>query len=625
MEAEEVNFSALLNGDEEIPEKYPITDIDKFYKECYNYYIERGYYTILTKLVGKNIFQAISIFFYFIVNLCINWDVVFLNVNKPLLQYPNKSTFWYYFILFSIVILTLQLMASILYSFRYAFYMRKIRYFYNKVFCIEDSSLTFLKWKDIEQQIIHMKNNNKFNFIRKKIEPLSIVKRITRRKNYMILLLQSKYLKNYYISNELFEYIDYAFITFTESYQLDRQYLESKKLYYWLKIISIVNFILIPFKLLYVIILFILTNAESLYTKRDIVGNRYWNEKEFYLYNEYNHLFKNRMNKAGLYMNLWIIKNPNSVIDSILTFVISVSSCIVSLLTPIIVFNSTLSEYIIQGNTVIWHLAFFSTLIILSRKYLLQEQSKILRHEKLKDKIMYYTCNNIGNNVSNNISNNVNETREVTYKNEQVFNPNTLELKLIYKQYLQLYSYTIVIFLKNIYSIFTLPFIFNRLANSYLSIGNYMIRSTVNTEFDGDMCLYSDFENIDVLRSLNNEDKHEELNEKDNILMERSLRLYITRNTQWYNNYKNLLDTKHGCQMLYNIDKTGKFNKFDKGEKNSIKIKRKHSSDSDSPERKDILNYNSDEDNALINSNIFNSSQSNPLEDNSTVLQDNIV
>jgi len=85
MEAEEVNFSALLNGDEEIPEKYPITDIDKFYKECYNYYIERGYYTILTKLIGKNIFQAISIFFYFIVNLCINWDVVFLNVNKPLL------------------------------------------------------------------------------------------------------------------------------------------------------------------------------------------------------------------------------------------------------------------------------------------------------------------------------------------------------------------------------------------------------------------------------------------------------------------------------------------------------------------------------------------------------------
>lgn len=597
--SEEINLSSLLGEGEETLEKYPIVDIDKFYRELYNYYIERGYYTIITKLIGRNIFQFISIFFYFVITLCINWEVVFFNEKKVLFELPTYRGFWYYFIIFSMIILSLQLLGNIIYSIQYGLYMRKISYFYNKIFCIEDSSLTFLKWSDIEFQIVNMKNNDKFPYIRKSIESLSIVKRINRRKNYLILLLRSNYLKNYYISNELIDYLNFFLIQFNEAYLLDRQYLESKKLYFWLKFISIVNVLLIPFKFLHVIILFILMNAESLYTKRDIIGNRHWQETEFYLYNEYTHLFKNRMNKASYYMNLWIIKNPNSVIDSILTFIISVSSCIVSLFTPIILFNSTLSDYRIHGNTIIWYLACFSSLIILSRKYLLNDQTKVLSHNKLKEKVEFYSCSDQLKHEE--------QLEPLKYKNDQVFNTNLTKLKIKYKEYLQLYSYTIVIFLKNVWSIFTLPFILNKLANSYLLIGNYMIRSTQNT-IDGDMVEYSDFENIDVLRELGNK---EEIVEKENTIeMKRSLKLYIMRNQEWYNNYKKNLKEKYGNEILYDIEI---FNK--KINKKDVKINEE--------QKKDSPKYNREEDSDLLNSNLFHSE--NKIDDTSTVITINEI
>ena len=596
MEDNEINFSALLNGSEgeEIKEKYPIIDIDKFYTELYNYYIERGYYTIMAKLIGKNLFQAITILFYFIVNLCINWNVVFFNTSSnKLFEYSNTNSVWYYFIYLSIIILTLQLIASIIYSVKYINYMKKIRYFYNKIFCIEDSSLTFLKWSDITKQLVDMKNNNKFPYIRKKIDELSIVKRITRKKNYIILLVKSSYLENYYISTELLEYLNYIFMAFTESYKLDHNYLESKKLYYWLKTISIINFILIPFKLLYIIILFVLTNAESLYTKRDVIGNRHWTNKEFYLYNEYDHLFKNRMNKAGFYMNLWITKHSTPIINAILTFIISISSCIVSLFTPIIIINSTLSEYQIHGNTIIWYLACFSSIIILCRKYLLHEQTKSLSHNKLREKILFYTQKD---------ENNKNDS----YKNE---NNNIILLKLTYKEFLELYVYTIVIFFKNIYSIFTLPFIFNKLANSYLPISNYMIRSTYTDPLDGDICMFSNFENIEKLRSLGSSNDSDEEKNKEEKIMEKSIRIYITRNKDWYNNYKDGLNTKYSCKMLYDINKKGNIITTElKKIENKI--------------RNIEINYNEEEDNDLLNSNLFSLSQNN-IEDTSTILQEN--
>lgn len=575
--SEEINLSSLLGEGGETLEKYPIIDIDKFYIEVYNYYIERGYYTIITKLIGKNLFQGISILFYFIITLCINYNVIFFNNKSILFEYPTYKGYWYYFIMLSISILSFQLIRNIIYSIQYALYMRKISYFYNKIFCIEDNSLTFLKWSDIEFQIVNMKKNDKFPYIRKNIEALSIVKRITRKKNYLILLLRSQYLKNYYISNDLINYLYFFIICFDESYRLDQKYLESKKLYYWLKFVSIVNFILIPFKFLHVIILFILINAESLYTKRDVIGNRLWTETEFYLYNEYTHLFKNRMNKASFYMNSWIIKNPNSIIDSLLTFIISISSCIVSLLTPIILFNSTLSEYLLHGNTIIWYLACFSTLIIVCRKYLLQDQTKIMTHNKLKEKIDFYTC------YSENEEKNK-ELKELKYKDDQVFNENLTRLKIKYKEYLQLYPYTIIIFLKNVWSIFTLPIILNRLANSYLSIGNYMVRSTENT-IDGDMCIYSDFENIEVLRELN-------INNND---MKKSLKLYIVRNQEWYKNYQKILENKYGNKIVYDIDRKGNIN---------TKI--------DSP------TFNKEEDADLLNSNLFHSE--GKIDDTSTIL-----
>ena len=541
-ENENVNFDLLLNS-EDYSEKYPITDIDMFYTGLYNYYIERGYYSIVIKSIGKLLFNIVNMASFFVITLCINWYNVIKSTRLQLFEFDIDKTnkFWLYFVLGTIIMLSIQLILNTIYTIKHIYYMKKIRYFYNKIFCISDDSLTFLKWNQIESLLLNMKNEGKFEYIRKEISNLSITKRIMRKQNYIILLLESKYLNKYYISEELINQLNFLLLIFNDKYLLNKEYLQSKSCYYWLKIFSVINLILIPFKLLYIIMIFFLTNMEALYTNKDVVGNRHWIEKHFYLYNEYTHLLKNRLARASYYMDLWVLKNPNTILDSILIFIISLSGSIISLFTPIIIINGQFGEYLIWGNPILWYVACFTTIIIISRKYLSKVQQNYdntkYTHNKLKEKILFYTCKDepkIPDKFYNQINNNI------RFIKDEVLNKDMMLTQLVYKNFSQLYTYTIINFIKNIYSIFTLPYILNILSNSHLSVGDYIIKHTI-TDIDGDMCIFSDFENI----------------KSDDVTFKKSLVIFTNRNKEFKNEINDILldlNDKKENSIIYNPD-----------------------------------------------------------------------
>lgn len=592
---ENVNYTSLIYS-EDISEKYPITDIDNFYTELYNYYIERGFYPLIIKTLGKLLFKFVSIFCFFIITLCINWNIVFYpspgreqqKINLFEFDSTKTNKIWLYYSFGTISILIFQLIYEFLYSVKYLWNMKQIRYFYNTVFCIDDNSLTFLKWSDIQYQLVNMKYNEKFPYIRKDITQLSMTQRILRKHNYLTLILNSKYLYKYYISDDMIVYINNLLLNFNKDYTLNKNYLTTKSLYYWLKIHSIINFVLIPFKLLYTIISFLLMNMEVLYTNKDIIGNRNWTDRYFYLYNEYSHLRKYRLNKASYYMNIWIFKNPNTVLDTLLIFIISISSCIISILAPIIVLNAQLSDYIIFGNPLLWYIACFTTIIIISRRYLskVQDTSTIkYTHEKLKENILFYTCVE---------SPNIPEGNNIQYVGNMILHRNIILFNLVYAQLLQLYNYSIVHFLRNVYSIILNPIILNRLANSHLSLSDFIIKHTYNT-IDGDMCIYSDFENINYL-----------VGNEGNELLGKSIKMYINRNKNWYKEYQSELE--NDGVILPNIKESpGREDRKDEKIKEVKEIK-----------------YNKDEDDILLQSDLF---ISKIIEETSTIIneQDNIV
>jgi hypothetical protein len=596
-----INFNSLIDS-EDITEKYPILDIDLFYTGLYNYYIERGYYSIICKSMSKIMFKIISIICFFISTLCIDWYVVLQHSNNQLfvLDFNNTNKVWLYYIMGTIIIISIQLIYNIMITIKYIFYMKTMRYFYNKIFYIDDNSLAFLKWSDIEYQLLNMKYNEKFPYIRKNIEPLSIVKRILRKQNYIILLLQSKYLQ-YHITDEIITYLNFIFLLFDDNCNLNKEYLKSKSLYYWLKILSGINLCLIPFKFIYTIVLFMLANMEFLYTNKDIVGNRHWDEKHFYLYNEYTHLLKHRLNKASYYMDLWMLKNPNTIFDTCLIFVISISSCILSILAPIIILNAQLSEYLIYNNPLIWYIAFFTSIILVSRKYLNKSNSintNNLNHNKLKEKLLFYTCSD-----EPNIPERLNNLEYIDCG--EIVNREISILQLVYKEYLQLYTYSIFNFIKNLLTIFTIPFILNRLANSHLAISDYIIKHTYSSN-DGDMCIYSNFENVSYIQGINSK--------KTKDTLKKSLLLFINRNQSWYINYKNKIEF-NGYKILPSLDEL--VLKKEEQKKEDL-----HGKEIDTKKEEFKLNYNIDEDKELLASDLF------LQKDTSTIINgdiDNIV
>src|SRR3989344_1737964 len=442
-------------------EDYCINNLDKFYEGLYNYYLGRGYYPILMNNLTKWLNSGIIIFFFLMVTLGINWSLL-----NPPVNFSNTNTPWVCFISLECIALLVHWLYSACIRVQDIRYIGKISYFYRTILIISDDDIPFLKWSQIVDKLIYLKENNKLPFIRKEINDLDIRKRITRKSNYMLFLSETL-LKNHYISKLLSDNISSIIINqlFTQELLINNVYLENIFKYYTLFMV-LVNIISIPFRIVYVIVIFFLQNAEVIYTEKNIVFNRLWIDYKFKLYNELPHTFQYRMRKSSIVMNKWINRNQNYVLLYIISLFVSICSNLVAISIPLLVLNS---EMIFLNNKIIWYVACLTTLIIVCRKQFSIHSYKLTNDES-KNKLIEYTYSHELSNV---------------------------ELLTVYRYFKEVYIFHFDVFLRDICSIFQTPLILYKL--SKLNIYNIITDNTVIDNNCGEICKFSYFENIDTL------------------------------------------------------------------------------------------------------------------------------
>jgi autophagy-related protein 9 len=180
---------------------WAVSNLDAFFSKVYNYYLEEGFWCIvvgrITNLVTLGFTVCFSTFLLLFVDWpalihcssvasCANVQVVRSNV----FEHTNvaEGIIIAYFLIFSMY------WFWNLVSFGFALKdSAEIRFFYNKELKISDDELCLLEWSEVVEKIVKLQETIKLCIV-KDLTALDITNRVMRKDNYMVALVNRRFL-----------------------------------------------------------------------------------------------------------------------------------------------------------------------------------------------------------------------------------------------------------------------------------------------------------------------------------------------------------------------------------------------------------------------------------------------
>jgi len=434
----------------------------KFIKQLYFYYKNKGFNNIL---LSQIINILISLFLFVLILFLFNS----LDISKLLKvsDYDKLSNFitWNTLFKFNIFFICLFVSFVIFIIIKIAnlieliYKYKKIKDYYNNNLRITDNQLDYIKWDTIVSKI--------GSYNAETIDIYKINSIILFYENYFNALFDNKIINIYHITNLMEWNIQYCILI--KFFDNSTMSLEEKKknIYLRLRVISIINFIFMPFILVFILFYNIFNYGEEFYNKPNLILTRVFTKKarwKYRYYNELEHEFDNRMSKIVNNSNNYIDQFKNDYINGISKLIVFVCSSFFVIFIILSLINDKILLYItiFNNKSILWLIGILASLITLFKS------NKIINNEP-----KFY----------------IKEISKHIYLDELfIENSNNSEYKNLF---LYDYQYKIINIIKDIiYTILT-PFRLWLLANKVENITNF-INSNISQN-DIHNCKISDF------------------------------------------------------------------------------------------------------------------------------------
>lgn len=284
-------------------------DLDDFFSQVYDYFLNKGFWSILAKNVVDTTIGAIALtgFSY----------IMGTDFKETNLNFQMTSSNIVYLLGASLSVYTLNW----IYNLKQKWKIKKI---YENRLMIHD--IETCEWNEIVDRIISLQDSGIVIQINNgDLNALTIVQRIMRKDNYMIALINSDILplrsvwnlRNYWLSNFLIMSIDFALLRFInkETFKMNTNAVSEKSIRHRLYLMALVNLLFLPVSLTYIFVNFFIEYSEEFHSK-NYLGPRNWSPYSMWLFREYNeleHVFKKRMNKSIKSADKFISLYPSPV------------------------------------------------------------------------------------------------------------------------------------------------------------------------------------------------------------------------------------------------------------------------------------------------------------------------
>lgn len=442
--------------------------------------------------------MAFVVFLTYVMVYCVDYDVLF-NV-KPSLEYKS---FWSLIDLgqlgrlsfFPFICLSLFLMFLGFQAFQIVRDYPRLRgmfEFFTVLLEIPDEELSTCDLQVIINKIVKLQEEHRLSVDR--LNALDIANRIMRKENYLIAIFNKEVLNltlpiPFYSSKplltKLLEWnLSYCILNyvFDEKFTIRQGFLKDTQrdqLAHGLKkrffVMGVVNIILSPFILVFLIMYFFLRYGEEIYQNPRSVGTRQytpyarWKLREF---NELPHIFNTRLTnsyrKAKKYMDQFH-NDRLAVIARFISFVFGSFLVILAVMT-IINEELLLKFELSSGRTVIWYIGLFGVLLAISKSFIPDENSPFEPVQTFNDVAEYthYIPGHWRNKIHT----------------EQVKN-----------EFGELFQYKLVVLLNEIMGIILTPFVlwFSLPSSSY-QIVDFFREFTIHVDGIGYVCSFAVFD-----------------------------------------------------------------------------------------------------------------------------------
>ncbi len=458
----EADFSLLV---EKVGNKKDINSLYLF--NLYYYYYNRGYRNlILSELTNLGVL-GFSIFFLFFLVQCVDFDgLINYNLNESIsfskfIKFDNFWKFHPVIIVISIVfcIYILFQLISIIINSRKFWIIRNI---YKEELEIDNNELETLTWNEITNKIMK-------HYCITNLNSYTIALRIMTKENLIISIYDKlEHLKfNKYPLTKLLEWnFIFCFINplINENREIDSNIKLNGIKYHQqvrnrLKKIAIVNFIFMPFILLFMVLYMILQYGEQFYNNPKLLVNNQWTLKaywKFRYYNELPHLFYERLHKAGNATKEYNKQFISKTIDIIAKFLIFIlgSLFILLILMPLINENLLINLNISNNRPILWYIGIIGAIIALLKNFVNNKFST--DPIKMMNKMSEY----------------------IDLKEEWVKNPRS---KNVQNDIKKLFTHRIILILEELYCLLLTPFILWFILEKESNIiCNHLINNLVN-------------------------------------------------------------------------------------------------------------------------------------------------
>ena len=347
----------------------------EFINKLYYYYVHNGYRNIITTQIVNILINLFTVMFVIFIYNCIDYGkVLSIKEDTSLSQVIHLNRFldlsiflWIQLVIFFIIIICKILsIVDDLVSFK------ATREFYNKTLKILDSDLNNCTWEIILKKLRKYYNNND-------IDAYFISNKIMTKDNYMIGMI-NKDIINIKRLTTLFEWnLMYCIVIyiFDENYKVKKNLTSDRNIHIdkiktRLRSVSLVNFLLMPFIIIFLIFYNLFEYCEKFYNSPKLINSREFTLEakiKFRYYNEIHHHFLERMEKSKEAANEYMNQFHSKITENIAKLIIFLLSAIFTILILLSILNENvlLHLQITPNKTVLWYIGILATIITISK------------------------------------------------------------------------------------------------------------------------------------------------------------------------------------------------------------------------------------------------------------------
>lgn len=368
-----------------------VINLDKFFTDMYQYYVSKGIGAVVLSEFCAVLTLGFTVCFSAFLLAFVDWggllqchdEETCQNVNISLVGSPFHETPT----MFTFFVFTYFVIFAGIWMYKCASAMSKISdalemaNFFKEKLGIQVVELQHMEWYEVVDRLILLHEHGAYRITTKKtLTAHDVALRIMRKDNYLIGLINKKTLDlvvpwwlSPFASDRLFltQSLEWSLsfclmdYMFNEHYDISSDFLHDVAGLQWrFQVVGLINFLMLPFLLIYMTFHFFLQNAQQFHSSKAYLGPRQWSPLalwEFREFNELSHVFEERINKSVAPANEYIQTFQNPYLTILARCVTYITGAFIATLLLVSVLSDGALLYVhVADYNLLWYLGVFS-------------------------------------------------------------------------------------------------------------------------------------------------------------------------------------------------------------------------------------------------------------------------